>query len=187
MVTITVSSNCFGNNKQYIAHITGRAEKYTFAREFVGRKIGKRFDTTEYSTDEIGLYEDCDIDKKGSKDPGYLIVATLPTGEIGKLRSNLEDAMKIANRLDGGEQIMDMIEVKRKPDDSGWTYELRSKAEAAAAVSGATIESATEACWQIMQALPEREAKKVLAALKLRVSPKTEPMTDAAVSPSVTA
>ena len=172
MITITASSNVFGESKQYLAHITGRSAKFQFNREFVGRKTGRRNETTEYSTDEAGLYEDCDIDKKGRKDIGYWIVVNNPAGELIKTRCSMEDALAIAKRLDAGESIEDMITLTASVSEPGkWAYELRTKAEAKAAVAGQTIETATEACWQIIQALPEREAKKVLAALKLRVSP----------------
>jgi len=167
MITINVESKEYGNSKQYIAHITGRAAKFTFERNFVGRR-SDRF--TSYSTDEAGLYENCDINRKGQKECGYLVVATAPDGELVKMRSNLDEAMEIAKRMDAGEALESMIEIVGK-EGAGWTYTLRTKSEAKAAISGQTIDSATEACWQIMQALPEREAKKVLAALKLRVSP----------------
>jgi hypothetical protein len=170
LITITVSSRAFGKNQQYIARITGRAPKINFAREFVGRRSGKRMETTEYSTDEPGLYEDCDIDRKGSKQVGYLIVTHTPSGEVVKMRSDLEDAMRIGKRFDEGESIDKIIDLVAK-EGGGWTYEIRSKAEAKTIVAAATVGAATESCWQIMQALPEREAKKVLAALKARVSP----------------
>jgi hypothetical protein len=173
MITITASSNVFGETKQYIAHITGRSSKFQFERKFVGRKTGRRNETTEYSTDEAGLYEDCDIDKKGRKDIGYWIVLANPTGSgLIKTRCTMEDALSIAKRLDAGESIENMIALSASVSEpEKWVYELRSNAEVKAAVAGQTIGTATEACWQIMQALPEREAKKVLAALKLRVSP----------------
>ena len=171
MITINVSSSEYGNNRQYIAHIIGRASKFIFLREFVGRKSGKRNEHTEYSTDEVGLYEDCDISRKGEKEIGYWLVASAPDGELVKMRSNLEEAMKIAKRLDEGEAIQAMIIVTAKTDHVGWTYQLRTKSEAKAATAGQTVDSAIEGCWALMQALPEREAKKVLAALKLRVSP----------------
>lgn len=168
MITINVISNQFGNNRQYIARITGRASKFTFQREFVGRKSGKRNEYTEYSTDAAGLYEDCDISRQGEKVIGYWLVADTPDGLV-KLRASLEDAMKIARRLDEGETLESMLEIK--PEQAGWIYELRSKSEAKAAIADQTIESAIEGCWAIMQALPAREVKKVLAALRLRVSP----------------
>jgi hypothetical protein len=175
MITITASSNVFGESKQYIARITGRDPKFQLRREFVGRKTGKRNDTTEYSTDETGIYEDCDIDKKGRKDIGYWLVANAPaTGELIKTRANLEDVLAPAKRLDAGERLEDMIALTPRTDTADptkWTYSVRSQAEAKAAITGQTIETATEQCWQILQALPEREAKKVIAALKLRVSP----------------
>lgn len=34
-----------------------------------------------------------------------------------------------------------------------------------------TIDTATQQCWAILQALPEKDAKKVLASLKVLVSP----------------
>ncbi len=39
--TLTVESNCHGNDKQYLARLTGRDSKFTFRREFLRRKYGR--------------------------------------------------------------------------------------------------------------------------------------------------
>lgn len=42
--------------KQFIARVTGRHPKFTFAYEFIGRKGGKRNEDCEADVDEPGLY-----------------------------------------------------------------------------------------------------------------------------------
>jgi len=51
-------------------------------------------------------------------------------------------------------------------------YEILTGKQADKKQVAQTIESAIEACWQVIQSLPEKEAKKVLAALKEKISPK---------------
>lgn len=188
MITLTADSYCYGNNKQYIARITGRDSKFTFCREFTGRKEGRRGDRTLANVDTPGLYELCDIDKRGNKEPHFRIVVDHPAKpdeliNFAAAAANADDqdgtdvALKIAKRLDAGESLSDMIEYVEQPEDPTkpgvrlWKYRLRSKSDAAKASAAATIESAVESCWQVLQSFPEREAKKVLAALKARVSP----------------
>lgn len=38
LIELHAKSDHYSNNKQYIARITGRNSKYTFEREFIGRK-----------------------------------------------------------------------------------------------------------------------------------------------------
>jgi len=54
------------------------------------------------------------------------------------------------------------------------SYVIVSAKEAEKMQSAQTLDSAIETCWQVLQALPEKDAKKVLSALKLKVSPKAE-------------
>jgi hypothetical protein len=188
-IELTVTSRCYGNSGQYIARITGRAEKYTYAREFVGRKRDR---DTSAIIDEPGIYEECDIDKKGRKDLTYAYVyartADLPpltvssNPHFGYLPMSESDVMHVTKRLDAGESLTDILAVALDGDRYGYT--VRTKGEAKKASVAVTIDSATDACWAVLQALPEREAKKVLAALKLRVSPpKPEAEAAAEVAP----
>ena len=179
MITLTADSNEYGNSKQYIARISGRDSKFTFRREFAGRKTGRRNDRTEAFVDEPGLFEICDIDKKGRKDLGYaLIVRRTPdcpplseTADPDFIRFDptTEQAVTLARRMDDGDDLAEIVEITRAED--GYHFQIRSKSEAKKASAAASIDQAVEECWQILQAFPEREAKKVMAALKLRVSP----------------
>lgn len=180
MITLTAVSKCYGNNGQYLARISGRSGKYTFERSFLGRKSDR---TTSALVDEPGLYEEADIDKKGRKEPSFVLVLQRPAEfpplsdtadkEWMKFTIAESDAMSIAKRIGEGEQLTDIVEIRRT--DSGYKTALRSKSEAKKTAVSVTIETATEQCWQVLQALPERETKKVLAALKLRVTPKPQP------------
>ena len=73
--------------------------------------------------------------------------------------------MRIAKALDAGRRFAEVVE----GDADGWSYVTPRQAEQKAAAQ--TIDTATEACWAALQALPEAQAKKVLAALRQRVSP----------------
>lgn len=176
-IELTATSRCYGNSGQYIARINGRDSKYTYNRAFVGRKSDR---STTAIIDEPGIFEECDIDKKGRKDMTY-VYACPRTADTPPLRENANptwmripmaesDVMVATKRLDAGESIEDILVVVR--DGDSYTYTVRSKVESKKASAAVTINTATEQCWQILQSLPEREAKKVLAALKVRVAPK---------------
>lgn len=168
MITLTAGADYGHEGKQYIARITGRDPKFTFRREFLGRKVGKRNGTTEADVDEAGLFIECDIDRKTGKNEKFRLLLELD-GQLHSAYIQKEDAMVIAKRMDGGEQLAEIAQYYRDGDKI--KYRILSKAEIARAVAAVTIESAVEQCWLILQALPEREAKKVLQALKTRVSP----------------
>jgi len=191
MITLTAESREWKNTGQYIARITGRAAKYTYAREFVGRKSGS---TSEALIDEPGIYEIGDIDKKGRKDPGFVIIVTRPAHcppktergdpQLIRFPASETDVMILTKRMDQGESLDEMVECTVSLDpEAKYGYRVRGKGEAKRASTAATIEEAVEQCWQLLQAFPEREAKKVLAALKLRVSPRAEPAAETAAEP----
>lgn len=98
-VTLTAEA-CYGyGGKQYIARITGRDSKYTFARKFVGTKGGKRRESSEYQTDEPGLYVCCDIDRKGNKEETYYILRERKDGFSSRTCTR-EQAMQLAKLMD---------------------------------------------------------------------------------------
>lgn len=106
-----VAESKYGKSGQYIARISGRAPKVQFARTFVGSKSGKRNETTTYETDEVGLYEICDVTKSG-KDKSFALV--LPwNGGLRRLWSDLEDFLIIAKRLDEGEALDAIVRFER--------------------------------------------------------------------------
>jgi hypothetical protein len=178
MIALTAESKSYGNNGQYIAHVTGKDSKYTYRREFIGRK-SERY-TTAYVY-EPGLYEICDLDKKGRKEI-ELVVVLARTAECPPLSEKADpdfvrlpidekDAVAIARRLSEGESLSEIVAVERA-SETGYKARIRDRREAKRASAAATVDSAIEHCWEVMQSLPEKEAKKVLAALKARVSPK---------------
>lgn len=138
----------WGCSGQYIARLVGRAPKYTFGRVFVGSKYGKRGESTAYDTDESGLFEICNVGKRGKEKEFWLV---LPYGNgLTLLRSDLDDAMAIAKRLDKHEKLEEIIAIELgdelknydgtpKLKDDGTprhelVYTIRTPAKAAAAV-----------------------------------------------------
>lgn len=101
-VSLSATASYGFGGKQYIARITGRDAKFTFAREFVGRKGGTRNESAEYDTDEPGLYMSCDIDKRGNKNETYYIVYDLPGYGLTSVYPTKTDMMSLAKRLDSG-------------------------------------------------------------------------------------
>lgn len=172
------ASAAYGEKGQYIARITGRDSKFTFAREFIGRKGGKRNEETSADVDDPGVYECCDIDRKRGKDSRFVLVIKQADGTLVSRRSDKEDAMAIAKQIDAGRDFSDIVA------DDGSGYEIVDKKEAEAKQQAQTVQTATEGCWVILQTLPEKEAKKVLKTLKDRVSP---PKPKASETPGQTA
>lgn len=106
--TVTLrAESVYGKSGQYIARLMGRAPQHHFRRQFVGTKYGKRSESTSYETDEVGLYEVCDLTKRG-KDKTYVLVLPFRDG-LCRLVSDCEDALAIAKRLDGGERLEDFV------------------------------------------------------------------------------
>jgi hypothetical protein len=179
-VTLSAESKKYGEHKQYIARIVGRDSKFTFSREFIGGKNGS---VSVADVDTPGLYEICDIDKRGDKEQVYRIVAETPDG-LQEFRASKHhadttaespvdgkaQAMAIAKRIDAGEQFAEIVETVKVGDE--WRYRQRTKAQAKKTAIAVTVNSAIEHCWQVLQTLPEREAKAVMKALKERISPK---------------
>lgn len=230
MISLTASAD-YGLSGQYIARITGRHPKFTFDREFIGRKGGKRNEVTEADVDDPGLYECCDIDKKHGKDSRFMLV--LEVGDtLVEFKCDKEDAMIVAKALDAGRPLneiasghmadpeaietkkglsylkglamtenslvisqqagqftagstVDQATIKSEIDRlsshletlnkagkfSAKGYELLSKKEAEKKQATQTIQTATEGCLAILQSLPTKDAKKVLAELKNKINP----------------
>lgn len=168
MITLTASAD-FGKSGQYIARITGRHSKFTFQREFIGRKGGKRNESTYADVDEPGLYELLDVTRKG-KSERFRVLLTID-GELHSVRATKEEAMKLAKMIDAGAELEGIVRVTNLAEHA---FEIISRTEQKKAEAAQTKEAAIAACWEALQALPERDAKKVLAALKLRVSPPKE-------------
>jgi hypothetical protein len=98
----------YGQSGQYIARIIGRDSSRTFKREFVGRKTDQR--SSQAEIDEVGLYEVCDIDKKGRKEQSYTLVVDVDgLGELDEFGSDREDAMAIAKAMDEGREFSQIV------------------------------------------------------------------------------
>ena len=108
-ITLTASARYGYGGKQYIARITGRDSKFTFAREFVGTKSGKRRDHSEYQTDEPGLYVTCDLDSKGRKDETYWLIEDDGQDGVKSSTCDREEAMQLAKMLDAGTSFADAV------------------------------------------------------------------------------
>jgi hypothetical protein len=104
-VSFSATAKYGHGGRQYIARITGRDAKYTFAREFVGRKTGKRAEDAEFDTDEPGLYMECDVDKHGDKTETYYIVHELPDYGLSRRAVTKEVMMRLAKQIDKGESL----------------------------------------------------------------------------------
>ena len=176
MITLRATASYGNGGKQFIARVTGRNLKYTFERQFVGRKGGKRNEDCEADLDEPGLYEVRNIDRKGNVDDTYVVLGE----HDGSLRKSTavhkEEALKIAKALGSGRRIEQIVELVARPsrrDPAVTVYDavIVTAREAEKKAVAQTIDAATAQCWQVLQCLPEREAKKVLAALRAMVSP----------------
>ena len=100
-VTLSASAKYGYGGKQFVARITGRDSKFTFERQFLGRKEGKRRDYTEAIVDEPGVYEERDIDSKGRAEDSYYLVYELD-GNIYKNAIEKSAAMRIAKEIESG-------------------------------------------------------------------------------------
>lgn len=241
MISLSSYSD-FGHQGQYVALITGRNTSYTFERTFVGRKTGKRNEISEAHVDEPGLYECCNVGKKGKSSIFYLVLNFGDT--LDKLDIDRKDAMYIAKEMDKGRKLTDIVigiplneeafdihqnlktltfhkiwhpsqnqlnssvtlncdigpykkgskvlqsilqpmidsekerleNILSNLNDEGKYEDLRfeiiSEKKAEMIQKAQTTESAIKECWEIIQPLPEKEAKKVLTTLRKMLSPK---------------
>lgn len=103
-VTLHAGARYGYGGKQYIARIIGRNSKYTFEREFIGKKGGKRGEDSEAMVDEPGLYETRDIDNKGNSDDTYYVVF-FQDENIQQISIDKSKAMDVAKNLDSIQNI----------------------------------------------------------------------------------
>lgn len=183
-VTLTASAD-YGHTGQYVARLTGRNSKFTFEREFLGSKVGKRGEYTKATVDDPGLYELRDVTRKGKVERYRLVLAR---GEdLVTVHTDKADAMGIAKALDAGRAFADVVRL-----DGSDSYEILSAKAAERAAVAQTVDSAIAACWAAIEALPPKESRKVLAALRTRLNPpkESEPLetteTTGAQDPEVT-
>lgn len=98
--TLTASGDFGNEGKQYVARITGRDEKFRFARKFMGRKEGKRGGSTSVLIDEPGLYVEHDVTRKGSTDT--YIVLWMDGDHLERDTIDESEALAAAKAIDAG-------------------------------------------------------------------------------------
>lgn len=96
-VTISVN-NAYGQKGAYVARITGTDPKFGFKREFLAGTSPVIF--------EPGIYEDCDVTRKG-KDIGWYFVFAHPT-KPGELRRTRADKSDVAALVGSGRTVGDV-------------------------------------------------------------------------------
>lgn len=184
MSTVTLNASAdFGYTGQYVARLVGRDSKFTFNREFVGSKWGKRGEGSSAEVDDPGIYECRDVTRKGKVDR-YYVVAELD-GELRKIRSDKADCMAIAKAVGGGRAFGEVVALSWQVPEEGKTerkpvYEILSAAAAAKSQQAATVDAVVEQCVAALSALDAKSRKAALAAIKSRL---TEPA--AAAAPEV--
>ena len=170
MFDLTANSKCYGNNGQFIAELTGREKKWIFERTFDGRKSGS---TTEHTIDTPGLFEACDLDRKGNKDYRYRLYV-MAGDKLVRFRIEKEDAMTIAKAMDDGRKLDEIVlaEASDAPEAyEGHVWSIVSAAESKKAKAAASIDEAADRCWAILMGLPPADVKKVLAKVRDKASP----------------
>lgn len=100
-VTLNAAARFGYGGKQFVARITGRHPKFTFAYDFMGKKEGKRGESTNVMIDDPGIYITRDVDSKGRADDSFALVYAVD-GELRMLWIAREFAMKLGKALDSG-------------------------------------------------------------------------------------
>ena len=101
-INLSASARYGYGGKQFVARISGRHPKFTFAYDFMGRKEGKRGESTSVDVDDVGLYITRDVDSKGRADDSYALVYEVE-GQLRRMWIAKDWAMKLAKKLDAGE------------------------------------------------------------------------------------
>lgn len=104
VIELSATARYRSEGKQFVARITGRHPKFTFEREFIGRKSGRRGEDTNAKVDEPGLYQTRDIDSKGRADDTFVLI-WLDAGSLRERTIDEEDAMAIAKIVGDEEEF----------------------------------------------------------------------------------
>lgn len=124
-VTISVS-NAYGQKGAYVARIVGTDPKFGFKREFLAGTSPVIF--------EPGIYEDCDVERKG-KSIGWYFVFSHPTkpGEIRKVRADKSD---VAALVGSGRTVGDVqfvwVDDPADATKGKWTFDVAARPNFAA-------------------------------------------------------
>ncbi len=168
MTTIRLSASAdFGQTGQYVARITGRHSKFTFEREFIGSRGGKRGDFSSADVDDPGLYEIRDATRKGKIDRYRVIVAE---GDLVLIKIGKDAAMAIARALGEGRPLGEIVRVVQG-DDGERSIEILSAKQAEKISAALDVDAAIAACWDALEGLDPKGRKSVLSALRAKLAP----------------
>lgn len=155
--------------KGYVARITGRTSgPMKYEREFLGQEA-------DLLDGDQGLYEKQRGDKKGGYTRWYHVLLSHPEHGLILSIDCENEVPKIAKLLDDGHQIEDIVEVTNlRPSAKHegrmvFDVQMRTAAQVRKVAKSATIDGATESCWETLCGLPAVEAKKVLTELRKRL------------------
>jgi len=159
-----------GAKRGYVARIKGRAAgALKFDREFLG-------ELANLVEGDEGLYERQIGEKKGGYTRYYHVILSHPEHGLIVSTDCEDQATKIAKLLDDGIRIQDAVEVQGLRPSTKIEGQMvfdavaRTASQAKSAMKSASVESAIDHCWEALKLLPEDAAKKVLAALKVRLA-----------------
>jgi hypothetical protein len=162
-VTLTASAD-FGHTGQYVARLTGRNSKFTFEREFIGSKGGKRGEFSSADVDDPGVYEMRDATRKGKVDK-YRVVIEFE-GELHKLVSDKPDAMEICKALGAGRAFSDIVRAGRNEEQKIY-YEILSAAQA----KKVGVSDVVSQCVALLRTLEPAQQKAALKELRAALAP----------------
>ena len=172
-VILTGHHNYYGAGKKaYVAQITGRDAKFTFAREFLANGENRRDARAEVI--DPGLYETRSVDKKERVTDAYTLVLEI-NDELSEFDASKADALKITKLLDDGRPFDTIVE----PLDDNWGYMTKKRAERVKVSQ--EIDDVVRECWAHLRSMSEAQKKKVLTALRLLCSP-PKPVTEVPVA-----
>lgn len=121
-VTISVD-NAYGQKGAYVARIVGTDPKFGFRREFLAGLSPTIF--------ESGIYEDCDVERKGRKNVGYWFVFRHPT-KPDELRKTRADKSDVGALVGTGRTVDDVrfwfVPSEADPNKGRWEFDLNQQA-----------------------------------------------------------
>ena len=96
----------YGRSGHYVAQLTGREHgAKTFKRSWVSRRSGSN---AVADVDDVGVYEVCDIDKRGGKTQSYCLIVRI-NDELHKIPTDRTEALKITKEMDAGRTLMEIV------------------------------------------------------------------------------
>lgn len=168
MITLTATSHN-PKFKQYIARLTGRSKKFTYKREFVGRRIGAEQRITEADIDERGLYEICNVTEEGARLWTRYVVLEHDFIVV-KLPCSRQHCLYITRQLELG------LDINQVCKTNGKTLKVLFAKDRKVADKSYKLETVIETCWATLQTLPDREFNFVIRMLKSKFKEQDDPV-----------